>query len=144
MILSLSPKINVDTIRIDEPSASVGGQSVNSSPHAKRDKNRFIPRLRIRAARHSFITPTRSPKSGPEGTASLFLLSSLFLSSQNLVFSKLAAFNHLAMSVVRARGSCVAIRTLSPSTTTNRSCAHGSVSSGFIPFLHSDNATPSI
>ena len=30
MILSLSPKINVDTIRIDEPSASVGGQSVNS------------------------------------------------------------------------------------------------------------------
>ncbi|KAJ6898433.1 hypothetical protein NC652_025065 [Populus alba x Populus x berolinensis] len=85
MILSLPPKINVDTIRIDEPRASVGGQSVNSSPHAKRDKNRFIPRLRIRVARHSFITPTRSLKSGPEGTASLFLLSSPFLSSQNMV-----------------------------------------------------------
>ncbi|KAG5236429.1 ELMO domain-containing protein [Salix suchowensis] len=33
------------------------------------------------------------------------------------------------MSVVRTRGSCVAIRTLSPSTSINRSCAHGSASS---------------
>ncbi|KAJ6988769.1 ELMO domain-containing protein A-like isoform X1 [Populus alba x Populus x berolinensis] len=33
------------------------------------------------------------------------------------------------MSVVRSEGSCVAIRNLSPSTSINRSCAHGSASS---------------
>ncbi|KAJ6719308.1 hypothetical protein OIU79_007043 [Salix purpurea] len=56
------------------------------------------------------------------------------LSSQNLVFSKSVDLNRLAMSVVRTRSSCVAIRTLSPSTSINRSCAHGSASSGFILF----------
>ncbi|KAJ6911373.1 LOW QUALITY PROTEIN: hypothetical protein NC652_021863 [Populus alba x Populus x berolinensis] len=46
------------------------------------------------------------------------------------VFSKLVDFNSFEMSVVRSEGSCVAIRNLSPSTSINRSCAHGSASSG--------------
>lgn len=110
----------------------LSGQSVNSSPYVKLDEEGTGV---FSAFDNPFITPPQSPKSGPEGTAPslppCFVLSSTELG----VFSKLVDFNNFEMSVVRSEGSCVAIRNLSPSTSINRSCAHGSASSGILFLL---------
>ncbi|KAG6766298.1 hypothetical protein POTOM_030372 [Populus tomentosa] len=72
------------------------------------------------------VVGTRRNRSLPPSLPPCFVSSSAELG----VFSKLVDFNSFEMSVVRSEGSCVAIRNLSPSTSINRSCAHGSASSG--------------
>lgn len=74
---------------------------------------------------------TRRNRSLPPSLPPCFVFSSTELG----VFSKLVDFNNFEMSVVRSEGSCVAIRNLSPSTSINRSCAHGSASSGILFLL---------
>ncbi|KAF9677794.1 hypothetical protein SADUNF_Sadunf08G0144600 [Salix dunnii] len=85
---------------------------------------------RISATEHARIS--RIKRSTFRSSSKIWLLRAAVLAMLGLctlpLFGTLVGFINPEMSVVRSEGSCVAIRNLSPSTSINRSCAHGSAS----------------